>query len=178
VPDAAELLKQDHRQVEDLFERYKGGDRQVVKEICTELTVHTAIEEEHVYPLLQELSGGEELRQEAEKEHQEVKDAIAKVEQAGSDSDIEEPMQTIMEGVTHHVQEEENEVLPKLAQELGTERMESLGEQLQEAKGQQQGTDGDLDDLSKSELYERAQAANISGRSNMTKEQLKEALRG
>jgi hypothetical protein len=27
-------------------------------------------------------------------------------------------------------------------------------------------------------LYERAQAANISGRSNMTKEQLKEALRG
>jgi hypothetical protein len=87
-------------------------------------------------------------------------------------------MQTIMEGVTHHVQEEENEVLPKLAQELGTERMESLGEQLQEAKGQQQGTDGDLDDLSKSELYERAQAANISGRSNMTKEQLKEALRG
>jgi hemerythrin superfamily protein len=177
VPDAAQLLKQDHRQVESLFERYQRGDRTVVKEICDELTLHTALEEELVYPLLPQVDGGEDLRQEAEKEHQEVKDAIKKVEQAGSDSDIDEPMQTIIEGVTHHVQEEENEVLPKMAEELGSERMHSLGDQVLEAKQERQGKDTDLDDLSKSELYERAQAANVGGRSNMTKDQLKDALR-
>jgi hemerythrin superfamily protein len=179
VPDAAELLKQDHRQVESLFERYQSGDRAVVKEICDELTLHTALEEELVYPLLPQVDGGEELRQEAEKEHQEVKDAIVKIERAGWDADIEPPMHSIIEGVTHHVQEEENEVLPKMAQELGSERMDALGDRLLEAKRdrQGQGKDTDLDDLSKSELYERAQAANVGGRSSMTKDQLKEALR-
>jgi hemerythrin superfamily protein len=180
VPDAVELLKQDHRKVEGLFERYQGGDRNVVKQICDELTLHTTLEEQHVYPLLPEVSGGDQLRQEAEKEHQEVKEAIQKVEQAGSDGDIEQPMQAIIEGVTHHVQEEESEVLPKLAQELGEERMESLGARLQEAKQHGKPSDGEnqnLDDLSKSELYERAQAANVTGRSNMNKEQLREALR-
>ena len=70
-----------------------------------------------------------------------------------------------------------NEV--KLAEDLGSERMDSLGEQLLEAKRERQGKgkDTDLDDLSKSELYEMAQAANVNGRSNMTKDQLREALR-
>jgi hemerythrin superfamily protein len=177
VPDAAELLKQDHRNVEGLFERYKGGDREVVKEICNELTIHTALEEEHVYPLLSQVNGGDELRQEGEKEHQEVEDAIKKVEQADSDAEIEQPIQAIIQGVTHHVRDEENEVLPKLARELGWERMESLGQQLLDAKRPQQAADTDLDDLSKSELYEMAQAAKVNGRSNMTKDHLREALR-
>jgi hypothetical protein len=66
-----------------LFERYQGGDRAVVKEISDELTLHIALEEQLVYPLLLHVEGGEELRQEAEKEHQEVKDAIKRIEQAG-----------------------------------------------------------------------------------------------
>ena len=177
MPDAAELLKHDHRQVESLFERYRGGDRAVVKEICDELTLHTALEEELVYPLLPRVDGGEQLRQEAEKEHQEVKDAIKKIEQASSDSDIQQPMQAIIDGVTHHVQEEENAVLPKMAEELGSERMDSLGGQLIAAKRERQAEDTNLDDLSKPELYEMAQAANVNGRSNMTKDQLREALR-
>jgi hemerythrin superfamily protein len=162
VPDAPELLKQDHRTVEGLFERCKSGDREVVKQICHELTIHTALEEEHLYPLLRQVDGGEELRQEAEKDHQELKDAIKKGEQAGSDSEIEQAMQAIIDGVTHHVQEEENEVLPKLVRELGQQRVEWLGQQLgdanrseqvsERAQVSEQASDADLDDLSNSSV--------------------------
>ena len=50
-PDAIALLKQDHRKVEKLFENFeKARDpnrkRALVQEICTELCIHTIIEEE------------------------------------------------------------------------------------------------------------------------------------
>src|SRR3546814_16284009 len=54
-PGAIALLKQDHREVEDLFEQFekaKGDDRKekLCKQICTELIIHTMIEEEIFYP--------------------------------------------------------------------------------------------------------------------------------
>ncbi len=53
--DAIVLLKADHRKVEELFEKFeKAKDSKVktalVHEICTELSVHTMIEEEIFYP--------------------------------------------------------------------------------------------------------------------------------
>ena len=52
--DAIALLKADHRKVEDLFARFEGArktDKQrLAKQICTELTVHSIIEEEIFYP--------------------------------------------------------------------------------------------------------------------------------
>jgi len=54
-PDAIALLKADHRRVEELFEKFekaKDGRRKraLAEEICTELAVHTTIEEEIFYP--------------------------------------------------------------------------------------------------------------------------------
>ena len=54
-PDAIALLKADHRKVEDLFAQFEKArvatrKAALVKEICTELTVHTLIEEEIFYP--------------------------------------------------------------------------------------------------------------------------------
>ncbi len=51
--DAIALLKADHRMVEDLFARFEGtrktDEQHLAKQICTELTVHSIIEEEIVY---------------------------------------------------------------------------------------------------------------------------------
>ncbi|MDP3384693.1 MAG: hemerythrin domain-containing protein, partial [Phenylobacterium sp.] len=53
--DAIKLLKDDHREVEDLFEQFekataKDRKAKIVQKICTELTVHSLIEEEIFYP--------------------------------------------------------------------------------------------------------------------------------
>jgi hemerythrin superfamily protein len=175
--DAAQLLKQDHRKVEELFDRYGNGDDAVVPKICNELTIHSTIEEEVLYPVLPEIPGGEELRSEAEREHQDVKDAIAEVERSGYESAAAAAaMRKIMEGVTHHVEEEEQKVLPKMEKALGPERMNALGEQLLEAKREKLVATGVIAELTKDELYELAQGAQVEGRSEMNKEQLIEAL--
>ncbi len=177
MPDVAQLLKQDHRKVESLFRQYDSGDSSVVALICNELKVHTAIEEEVVYPVLLEVPDGHKLRAEAEREHQEVKEAVAQVERSTPDSDeVASTMQTIIEGVTHHVEEEESEVLPKMEQSLGHDRMTVLGEQLMAVKREQLVATGAIADLTKDELYELAQGAGIEGRSNMDKDELIEAL--
>jgi hemerythrin superfamily protein len=56
-PDAIALLKADHRTVEQLFEKFesaKSPDKQatLARQICTELVIHTIIEEEIFYPAL------------------------------------------------------------------------------------------------------------------------------
>ena len=53
--DAIALLKADHRKVEQLFEEFDQARRshskaRIVEQICTELKIHTIIEEEIFYP--------------------------------------------------------------------------------------------------------------------------------
>jgi DNA end-binding protein Ku len=56
--------------------------------------------------------------------------------------------------------------------------MKALEESLAQAKGDGKApkAEGDLDDLSRDELYERAQEADIEGRANMSKRELADAL--
>ena len=184
MADPVRMLEQDHRKVEQLFEQYRTTkDPAVVQEICIELTVHTTIEEEVVYPVVaKDLAGGKDLDKEARKEHKEVEDAIGEIERLGYDDPGVAPfMQTIIDGVTHHVQEEESEMFPKLREELGRNTFADLGEQLATAKEQalqQLGTGEviDLTAMTKEELYEKAKEADIEGRSDMTKDQLVKAL--
>jgi hemerythrin superfamily protein len=184
MADPVRMLEQDHRKVEQLFEQYKATqDPATVQEICTELTVHTTIEEEVVYPVVaRDLAGGKDLDKEARKEHQEVEDAILEIERLGYDDPGVAPfMQTIIEGVTHHVEEEESEMFPKLREEVGRNTFSELGDKLATAKerAMQQVGSGEVIDLTtmtKDQLYEKAQQADIEGRSDMTKEQLVKAL--
>src|SRR5687768_6837740 len=139
MPDPIEMLMQDHREVEQLFARYQQSqDPALVEKICTELTVHAAAEEKVMYPVLgADVSGGKGMRQHAEKEHQEVKDAIFEIERLGyGDPGVDQFMQTIMSGVAEHVQEEESEVFPKMREAITADRMEEIGSELDATKQQ------------------------------------------
>lgn len=183
MADPIAMLEQDHRKVETLFEEYKTSkDPLVVEQICTELTVHAEIEEQVIYPVVgRELPDGKDLRKEAEGEHQEVKDAIAAIEQAGYDApEVEQHMQAIIEGVTHHVQEEESEMFPQFRENIGEDKLTKLGEELTQAKqkAMQQVAGGSAveGELTKEELYQKAKEQDIEGRSKMNKEELQEAV--
>jgi hemerythrin superfamily protein len=177
MPDVAELLKQDHRKVEGLFRRYEAGNIEVIPRACAELKVHTAVEQEVVYPALTEVSEGQRLREEAEKEHGEVEQTIAQIEQHDPDTaEAGSLMATLIEGVAHHVQEEEHKIFPKMAAELGQDRMRALGDQLVQAKRRELSRTGGLGELSREELYELAKGSDIKGRSDMSKDELVKAL--
>src|SRR5687768_4481238 len=86
--DAIELLKRDHRKVEELFKQFeelKDEDEDaasvVIEAACAELKIHDAIETEIFYPGVREQAEEEEvedLLDEAEVEHDTVRELIEK----------------------------------------------------------------------------------------------------
>ena len=137
MPTPPQLLMQDHRKVEGLFEQYKkSADASVVKQICTELKVHTTVEEEVVYPVLgSDVPGGKQMKEHAEEEHQEVEQAIKEIIKLGYQGpQIDGLMQKVISGVTEHVQEEEGEVFPKMEEAIDSAKLERLGAELEKAK--------------------------------------------
>lgn len=146
--DAIKLLKDDHAEVKQLFDRFeKLGEKAspddkegIVREACAKLTVHATVEEEIFYPAAREVPEAEDLLNEAEVEHGTAKDLIAKLDAMDSDDEMFDANFTVLsEYIKHHVKEEEGELFPKIAksdldlQALGTEmlaRKEELTEQL------------------------------------------------
>jgi hypothetical protein len=111
-PDAIALLKADHRKVEDLFAKFeaaKGADKKqaLVTQICTELTVHTILEEEIFYPACKG-NVEDDLLKEAYVEHDGAKVLIAELEGGKPDEEFyDAKVKVLSEEIEHHVKEEE-----------------------------------------------------------------------
>jgi len=117
--DATVLLKTDHKRVSDLFSEYEethstAKKKQIVEQICNELTVHAQIEEEIFYPAVKQALKDKELIAEARVEHETLKSLIAQVEGMEPDGEMFDAKIKVMhEYVKHHVKEEQNEIFPK-----------------------------------------------------------------
>jgi hypothetical protein len=133
APDAIALLKADHRKVEGLFEKFEKAKNAAVKEslveqICTELSIHTAIEEEIFYPAC---TGQieEDLVKEAYVEHDGAKVMIAELlASSPGDNFYDAKLKVLSEEIKHHVREEErrSEGMFAQAREAGLD-MDALG---------------------------------------------------
>ena len=110
--DAIALLKADHRKVEELFASYEkargdGRKQTLAGEICTELKIHTMIEEEIFYPSFRGKID-DEILDEAVVEHDAAKVLINDIEAGGPDEDFyDAKVKVLQEQIEHHVQEEE-----------------------------------------------------------------------
>lgn len=141
-PDAVALLKADHRKAEELFasfESARGAERKqrLVQQICTELTVHTMIEEEIFYPACKG-AVEEDLLSEAYVEHDGAKVLIAELLGAAPDEAFyDAKVKVLSEMIEHHVHEEEmrSEGMFSQARAAGLD-MDALGEQMMARKGE------------------------------------------
>lgn len=110
--DAIALLKADHRTVEELFEQFERATgtarkQKLAHEICTQLKIHTMIEEEIFYPAFRGKIEDDTL-DEAYVEHDGAKLLINDIE-AGEPKDdfYDAKLKVLSEEVKHHVHEEE-----------------------------------------------------------------------
>jgi len=143
-PLALELLMTDHRKVEDLFAQYedvKDGDegarRELAERICAELKVHTQLEEELFYPWLRENLDDDDMDmvEEAQVEHNGAKDLIEQIEGASDiDDEYNAKVKVLGEYVKHHVNEEENEIFPKVSDQQ--EELDEVGQEMAARKGE------------------------------------------
>jgi hemerythrin superfamily protein len=142
--DAIALLKNDHREVEELFEQFEkakgdGRKEKLALQICKELTIHTMLEEEIFYPAC-EGKVEEDLLKESFVEHDAAKVLIAEIE-AGEPSDefFDSKVKVLKEEIEHHVEEEERPKTGLFAQAREADLdMKALGDQLARRKAQLQ----------------------------------------
>lgn len=118
--DAIAVLKAQHRDVEKLFDQFRKAraeDRKakLSQQICTQLKIHTRIEEELLYPTAHDELSDVTLVDEAYVEHNAAKELIADIEKTEpSDEMFEARMKVLEEQILHHVKEEERELFPKI----------------------------------------------------------------
>lgn len=135
--DAVTLLDDDHIQVERLFTQYKSaGDatakRMLTQRICHELSVHTRIEEEIFYPAFRQATGNDALLQDAEREHREARELIAKLEAAQVDDRV---MLELEGAIAHHIGDERQKMFPQARKTRGLDLLQ-LGQQLEQRKSE------------------------------------------
>ena len=149
LQDACTLLDADHIAVKHLFVDYARlamaapdavADRQpIAQRICAELTVHAQIEEEIFYPALREAIDSPELLDEAEAEHQQAKELIARIQAARRATPaLDDLVSELARAVEQHVKEERDLLFPKAKSAPGLD-LEALGARLVERQRELQG---------------------------------------
>ena len=153
--DVIDVIKKDHRRVEELFSRFRGGGgltglvrrvtgdvptrqrRSAVDGLCRELDLHARLEEEIVYPAVRG-TGDPELGRlvgESLREHARVKELVANLRATGhDDGETTARVEALEECVRRHVSEEEGEMLPRLEQIMSDRDRGQLGRRMQARK--------------------------------------------
>jgi hemerythrin superfamily protein len=141
--DAIVLLKQDHKEIRRLFKQFQDAGEgaaakkgRIVEQILEALTVHTYIENECMYPetrvLLPDLE--DDVLESYEEHH--VADVLC-MELSTMDPDDERfdaKTTVLIESVTHHIEEEEQDWFPKVRGGLGRKQLQDIGERMIELK--------------------------------------------
>jgi hemerythrin-like domain-containing protein len=142
--DAIVLLKDDHTEIRKLFRDFEGAGENAVKtkakivdKILEVLTVHTYLENELMYPAVRKLVPDvEDYVLESYEEHH-VADVLC-MELAAMSADDERfdaKTAVLIENVTHHIDEEEQEWFPKVREALGRTKLQEIGADMIEARG-------------------------------------------
>ena len=142
--DAIKLLTADHQEVKQLFKDFAGIKDQdgavekkseVVRQICTALTIHTKVEEEIFYPAVRESIADADVMDEADVEHAGATILVTQLERMSPGDDHYDAMVSVLgEYVDHHVKEEQEEIFPK-AKKAKVD-MDELGARIAERKAQ------------------------------------------
>jgi hemerythrin-like domain-containing protein len=141
--DAIVLLKDDHKHIRKLFRDFEaaGPDAtktkaKIVDSILEALTVHTYIENECLYPAVRDLVPDvEDDVLESYEEHH-VADVLC-MELAAMKADHERfdaKTTVLIENVSHHIDEEENEWFPQVREALGRKKLQEIGAQMLEMR--------------------------------------------
>ena len=141
--DAIVQLKDDHQQIRKVFRDFQqAGENAVVRKgqlvdkMIELLTVHTYIENEVMYPRVRELLPDlEDDVLESYEEHHVADVLVMELAAMKPDDERFDAKTTVLiENVTHHMDEEEQDWFPKVREGLGRTALQEIGEELLAAR--------------------------------------------
>ena len=132
--DPFTLLQNDHRYVarvlKALAESEPGGERDaLVEEVTQAFEAHAEFEETAIYPIVVEVMG-QDTETEAEVEHGLAREGLARLAQLAAAPGFGAAVEMLEAGITHHVDEEENEIFPALRKALDDDTKARLSSEL------------------------------------------------
>lgn len=178
VHDVVDLIMQDHRDLERLFDELRTHPERrplLVPMLTTLLTAHSRAEEIEVYPVARNESDQADDVAHSQEEHAEAEQLLARLAETDPEaSEFDQVLSDLIESICHHVEDEESSLLAGMRERLDDERRAELGRAFAASReahlGDQPG------EATKEELRIQARNAGISGTSTMSKDELIEEL--
>ena len=139
--NAIDLLKADHEKVKSILSQLSESTDRAVKKrtellekLELEVSIHTQLEEEILYPAYKAAGGKAETEMyyEAKEEHRTV-DSLVLPDLKGTDPTSPEfagRVKVIKELLEHHIEEEETDMFPHAKKILGKAKLDELGDQM------------------------------------------------
>lgn len=143
--NAIDLLKADHEKVKAILTQLSESTDRAVKKrtdlldkLEMEISIHTQLEEQILYPAFKAAGGKDEAEMyyEAKEEHRTV-DSLVLPDLKKTDPTTPEfagRVKVVKELLEHHIEEEETEMFPQAKKILGKEKLDQLGEQMLDLK--------------------------------------------
>ena len=141
--DAIVMLKQDHKEIRGLFREFESAGEgatktkgKLVERILEALTVHTYLENECMYPEVRKLLPDlEDDVLESYEEHH-VADVLCMelATMKPEDERFVAKTTVLIESVSHHMEEEEQDWFPKVRAGLGRKQLQEIGARMQEMR--------------------------------------------
>lgn len=139
--DAIVLLKEDHKTIKKLFKQFQNAGEEaakdrIVQQIIEELTVHTYLENECMYPEIRKLLPDlEEDVLESYEEHHVADVLSAELHLMKPDDERFDAKATVLiENVTHHIDEEEQDWFPKVRAGVSRRQLQEIGARMNELR--------------------------------------------
>jgi hemerythrin superfamily protein len=130
--DAIKLLKNQHHEIENLFNAFEQADdrlekRSLFDQLADNLVVHSTIEERHFYPAVR-LRQVEQEIEESYDEHVEVKKLLADCLANPDSLAFGAKVAALRGAIEHHVEEEEGELFPEVREFMDEDALAALGQ--------------------------------------------------
>jgi hemerythrin-like domain-containing protein len=178
MPDVVDLIMADHREVERLFDILKNKPEQrllALPTVAALLIAHSRAEEAEVYPVAKAEAGEEDEVEHSQHEHAEAEQILKRLGVTDpTTSDYGKLVDELVEAVSHHVEEEESNVLPGIRERLDDKRRAELGDAFAKARAEHLGDRPG--EATRDELAMQAQNLGMSGTSSMSKDELEQKV--
>ncbi|MGR4878048.1 hemerythrin domain-containing protein [Streptomyces sp. LARHCF249] len=151
--DAIVMLREDHKKIRKLIHAYRAGSErglssagdggkettppgEIVRELLHELTVHTFVEDEVMYPQVRHFAPEtESLVLEFHEEHHVADVLAAELEGMRQDDEsFDAKAKVLMDSVERHMEVEEKVWFPQVREALGRKTLQSIGMRMADAR--------------------------------------------
>ena len=134
------LIKDDHQKLESVFKKLESAEpaeiKDLLQQVASLLIPHSKAEEQVVYPAIKRIVPSEESDvDDGLAEHQHVEETLTQLLASDPEAPGVDGLIAAMIGeVRHHVEEEEEEILPAFSDAATNQQLSDLGREFTEAK--------------------------------------------